>query len=51
MSEDETVGWRHRLDRHEFEQTPQDIVKDREAWSAADHGPRDPQKLDTALTE
>ena len=28
-----------------------EIVKDREAWSAADHGPRDPQKLDTALTE
>ena len=22
MSEDETVGWRHRLDRHEFEYAP-----------------------------
>ena len=22
MTEDEMVGWHHRLDRHEFEQTP-----------------------------
>ena len=22
MTEDETVGWRHRLDGHEFEQAP-----------------------------
>ena len=22
MTEDEMVGWRHRLDGHEFEQTP-----------------------------
>ena len=22
MTEDETVGWHHRLDGHEFEQTP-----------------------------
>ena len=28
-----------------------ELVMHREAWSAADHGPRDPQKLDTALTE
>ena len=24
MTEDETVGWHHRLNRHEFEQTPGD---------------------------
>ena len=24
MTEDEMVGWYHRLDRHEFEQTPGD---------------------------
>ena len=24
MTEDETVGWHHRLDGHEFEQTPGD---------------------------
>ena len=30
MTEDERVGWHHRLDGREFEQTPE-IVKDREA--------------------
>ena len=34
MTEDETVGWHHRLHGPEFEQ----IVKDREAWRAAVHG-------------
>ena len=24
MTEDELVGWHHRLDGHEFEQTPRD---------------------------
>ena len=24
MSEDEMVGWHHRLNEHEFEQTPRD---------------------------
>ena len=24
MTEDETIGWHHRLNRHEFEQTPGD---------------------------
>ena len=24
VTEDETVGWHHRLNRHEFEQTPGD---------------------------
>ena len=31
-TEDEMVGWHHRLHGHEFE-----IVKDREAWRAAVH--------------
>ena len=30
------VGWHHRLNRHEFEQSLG--VKDREAWRAAIHG-------------
>ena len=37
MTEDETVGWHHRLNGHEFEQTTE-MVKDREAWRAAVHG-------------
>ena len=36
MTEDEMVGWNHRLNGHEFEQTLE-IVKDREAWRTADH--------------
>ena len=36
MTEDEMVGWHHRLDGHEFEQL-QELVMDREAWSAAVH--------------
>ena len=34
MTEVEMVGWHHRLNGHEFEQTLV-IVKDREAWHAA----------------
>ena len=34
MTEDEMVGWHHRLNGHEFEQAP----GDREAWHAAIHG-------------
>ena len=30
------VGWYHRIDGHEFEQTLE-IVKDREAWPDAVH--------------
>ena len=30
MTEDEMVGWHHRLDGHGFEQ----MVNDREAWGA-----------------
>ena len=38
MTEDEMVGWHHRLDGHEFEQPLRSWVMDREAWSAAVHG-------------
>ena len=31
MTEDEMVGWHHRLNGHEFEQTLGKIVKDKEA--------------------
>ena len=37
MTEDEIAGWHHRLNEHEFEQTPGE-GKDREAWWAAVHG-------------
>ena len=36
MTEDKIVGWHHRLNGHEFEQTLGD--SDKEAWSAAVHG-------------
>ena len=36
-TEDEMVGWHHRLNGHEFEPTPGD-VKDRGTWRAAAHG-------------
>ena len=38
MTEDEMVGWHHRLDGHEFEQPLRSWVMDREAWRAAVHG-------------
>ena len=37
MTEDEMVGWHHRLNGHEFEQALE-MVKDREAWHAAVQG-------------
>ena len=37
MTEDEMVGWYHRLNGHEFNNL-QELVMDREAWSAAVHG-------------
>ena len=36
QTEDEMVGWHHRLDGHEFEQALG--VMDREVWRAAVHG-------------
>ena len=47
MTEDEMVGWHHCLNGHEFEQV-HEMVKDREAWSAAVHGVA---KSQTRLTE
>ena len=44
-TEDEMVGWCHQLNGHEFDQTPGDSVKDREAWCAAAH--RVAKELDT----
>ena len=38
MKEDEMVRWHHQFSGPEFEQTPGDTVKDREAWHAAVHG-------------
>ena len=37
VTEDEMVGWHHRLNGHEFKQTPGDI-KDREGRHATVHG-------------
>ena len=37
MIEDEMVGCHHRLNGHEFEQTP-GVGMDKEAWCAAVHG-------------
>ena len=36
-TEDEMVGWHHRLDGHEFKQALE-LMMDREAWGAAVHG-------------
>ena len=36
-SEDQMVGWHHRLNGHEFEQAP-GAGDGREAWRAAVHG-------------
>ena len=37
MTEDEMVGWHHRLNGREFEQVPRG-GEGREAWCAAVHG-------------
>ena len=37
MTDDEMVGWHHRLDGHEFEQSLRD-GDGQGSWSAADHG-------------
>ena len=36
-TENEMIGWHHRLNGHEFEWT-RELVMDREAWRAAVHG-------------
>ena len=36
MTEDETIGWHHRFNGHEFEQTLGDS-QGQEAWNAAVH--------------
>ena len=39
MTEDETIGWHHRLNGHESEQTQiVKIVKNRGVWHAIFHG-------------
>ena len=38
MTEDEMVGWHHRLSAHEFLSELRELVMDREAWRAAIHG-------------
>ena len=37
MTEDEMVGWHHRLNGHEFGKL-RELVMDREAWHAAVRG-------------
>ena len=37
MTEDEMVGWHHRLNGHEFKQAP-GVGNGQEVWHAAVHG-------------
>ena len=37
MTEDKMVGWHHQLNGHKFEQTLQEMVRDRETWQAVVH--------------
>ena len=47
MTENEMVGWQHRLNGHEFEQAP-GVGVDREAWHATVHGVK---KTQTGLSD
>jgi len=38
MTEDKMVGWHHRLNGREFEQTSGDGERGGKAWHAAAHG-------------
>ena len=38
MTEDEMVVRHHRLNGHEFDQAPGQLLMEREAWYAAVHG-------------
>ena len=37
MTEDEMVGWHHRLNEHDLSEL-RELVTDREAWRAVIHG-------------
>jgi len=51
VTEDEIVGWHHRLNGHEFVQT-REIMKDKEAWHAAVHGvPKSRKRLSDWTTK
>ena len=45
MTEDETVGWHHGLNGHEFEQAPGD-GEGQEAWHAASWGCKESDTTD-----
>ena len=45
MTEDEIVGWHHRLDGHEFEQTPRDSERHRSLVSYGPWGCKEPNTM------
>ena len=49
MTEDEMAGWHHRLNGHEYEQTPGDS-EDSKAWHAVVHGDRKSTRLNSSHT-